>query len=123
MTGPAEAMQASRASFEEVIGWLEGSEAAALEHAELEAELDRRGRELLRQLLQGNLDLRALREPRLAQVIDAEQIAHRAVEAGHHRGLTTTFGPVGVTRHAYRHRGHANLYPGDGLLNLPIERH
>jgi hypothetical protein len=121
--GPADAMRAPRACFEEVIGWLEGGEAAALEHAELEAELDRRGRELLRQMLQGNLDLRALREPRLAEVIDAEQIAHRAVEAGHHRPLATIFGPVGVTRLAYRHRGHANLYPVDGRLNLPVERH
>lgn len=81
------------------------------------------GRELLRRLLQNNLDLRALREPRLAEVIDAEQIVHRAVEAGHQRPLATVFGTVGVSRRAYRHRGHANLYPGDGQLNLPVERH
>jgi hypothetical protein len=27
------------------------------------------------------------------------------------------------SRFAYRHRGHANLCPADGLLNLPTERH
>jgi hypothetical protein len=39
----------SRACFAELVGWLEGAEAAGLSHAELEDELDRRGRELLRQ--------------------------------------------------------------------------
>ena len=121
--GSAEAMQASRACFEQLLGWLEGGEAAVLEHAQLEAELDRRGRELLRQMLAGNLELRALREPRLAEVVDAEQIAHRAVEAGHRRPLATIFGTVEVTRRGYRHRGHTNLYPADGQLNLPVERH
>jgi hypothetical protein len=35
--------------LEELIGWLEGTEAASLTHAELEDELNLRGRELLRQ--------------------------------------------------------------------------
>lgn len=121
--GPAEVMRAPRACFEALVDWLEGGEAAGLEHGELETELDRRGRELLRQMLAGNLALRAIREPRLAQVVDAGQVAHRAVEAGHRRGLTTVFGPVEVARRAYRHRGHANLYPADAGLNLPLEQH
>ena len=58
----AEAMAGPRACFEQLIGWLEGDEAAALEHGQLEEQLDQRGRELLRQMLQGNLELRALRE-------------------------------------------------------------
>ena len=70
MTGPdvaAEPMAAPRECFEQLISWLEGDESAALEHARLEEQLDRRGRELLRQMLQGNLELRELREQRLAQ--------------------------------------------------------
>ena len=112
----------SRACFEELVGWLEGSEAACLTHAELEDALAVRGRELLRQMHQGQLDLRALREER-AEVSDAEGVRHGTVETGHVRPLATLFGPVGVGRFAYRHRGHANLYPADAALNLPEERH
>jgi len=126
MTGPdvaAEPMAAPRECFEQLISWLEGDESAALEHARLEEQLDRRGRELLRQMLQGNLELRELREQRLAQVRDADGTRHGAVEVRHARGLRSIFGTVQVTRLAYRHRGHANLYPADARLNLPSESH
>jgi hypothetical protein len=118
----AEVFDASRASFEDLLGWVEGDQAAALTHAELEEQLDARGRDLLRQLFQAQLDLRAMRE-HTVEVDDAEGVAHRAVEHGHVRPLATIFGQVRVTRLAYRHRGHANLCPSDGLLNLPAERH
>ena len=78
------------------------------------SQLDTRGRELLRQMVQGQLELRALRERRADEVKDADDVRHGAVETGHTRPLTTIFGVVSVTRLAYRRRGHANLYPGDG---------
>ena len=112
-----------RTGFEQLLGWLTGTEAAGLSHGELEEQLDRRGRELLRQMLQGQLDLRALREQRAAEVADADGVRHGWVEPGHSRPLTSIFGTVAVTRLAYRHRGHANLYPADAALNLPVERH
>ena len=120
MSAEGDPFGGSRACFAELVGWLEGAEAAGLSHAELEDELDRRGRELLRQMLQGQLDLR---ERRAAQVKDADGVRHGAVETGHTRPLETIFGPVSVTRLAYRRRGHANLYPADGQLNLPHEHH
>ncbi|MGI9053317.1 MAG: ISKra4 family transposase [Ilumatobacteraceae bacterium] len=113
----------SRASFDELVGWLEATEASVLSHGELEEELDRRGRELLRTMFQGQLDLRALRETRAEGVNDADGTGHGAVERGHVRPLSSIFGTVSVTRLAYRHRGHANLYLTDGQLNLPQERH
>jgi hypothetical protein len=113
----------SRECFGEVLGWLEGPDAAALGHAELEDQLDSRGRELLRRMLQDHLSLRTLTEPRLEEVRDAEALRHGAVEAGHHRPLATVFGEVEVTRLAYRRRGQSNLYPADAALNLPDERH
>ena len=65
------------------MGWLEGSQAAALSHAELEDELDRRGRELLRQMVQGQLDLRAMRERRAEEVTDADGVLNdRSVQDG-----------------------------------------
>ncbi|MGH8303154.1 MAG: ISKra4 family transposase, partial [Steroidobacteraceae bacterium] len=101
----------------------EGPEAAALAHAELEDQLDARGRELLRKMLQDHLSLRALSEVRAQDVTDADGVVHGAVEAGHRRPLTTIFGKVDVERLAYRHRAHPNLHPADALLNLPTERH
>ena len=119
---PVDPFAGSRACFEQLVGWLDGSEAGCLTYAELEDQLEVRGRELLRQMLQGQLELRALREQR-AEVSDAEGVRHGAVETGHVRPLATVFGAVDVARLAYRHRGHANLYPADAVLNLPDERH
>lgn len=126
MNAPAErpaTFVASRESFEEAIVWLKGPQATGLTHAELEDQLDRRGRELLRLMLQDHLSLRAATESRLEAVVDAEAVTHGAVESGHRRPLATIFGDVDVERLAYRHRGHPNLYPADGMLNLPAERY
>jgi hypothetical protein len=123
VSGPVEVFCGTRACFEEVVHWLEGADATALTHAELEEELDCRGRELLRRMLQDHLSLRATTERRLDDVADADAVAHRAVEAGHRRPLATIFGQVSVERLAYRHRGHPNLYPADAVLNVPQERH
>jgi hypothetical protein len=105
------------------VGFLTGSGAAGLTHEQLEARLAGDGRELCRQLLQDHLDLRAARETRLAQVVDAAGRTRPAVEAGHTRALATVFGTVEVARLAYRAKGQANLHPADDALNLPAERH
>lgn len=101
----------------------DSAEAAGCTHEELEARLDRAGRELICQLLQDHLDLRATRERRAGEVVDGDGVAHRAVEAGHRRSLETIFGPVTVTRLAYRAKQAENLYLQDAALNLPAERH
>jgi hypothetical protein len=119
----ADSFSASREYFEEALAWLGGADASALSHAELEEDLDRRGRELLRQMFQDKLTQRAATEVRLESVADHEGVNHGAVEASHRRRLVTIFGEVTVERRAYRHRGHPNLYPADGGLNLPVERH
>lgn len=126
MSGPDEragAFDASRECFEDALGWLAGPDATALTHAELEDQLDCRGRELLRRMCQDHLTVRAATETRLEVVCDAEAVTHGAVETGHRRPLATIFGEVEVERLAYRHRGHPNLYPADAVLNLPAERH
>jgi hypothetical protein len=117
-----EAFGGSRACCEEMLGWLEGSQSGGMSHAELEEQLDRKGRELLCRMYQEHLDLRTLREGRV-EVTSADGVVHGSVEAGHNRPLTTIFGTVSVERLAYRHRGGANLHPADGVLNLPEERH
>jgi len=118
----ASAFGGSRARFEDIAGWLEGTDAGSLSHGELEDDLDRRGRELLCCLLQDHLDLRATREERV-EVTTVHGVTHGSVEAGHTRPLATVFGVVNVERLAYRHRGAANMHPADAALNLPTERH
>ena len=126
-TDPADpadtAFGVSRARFEQVCSFLGDQEASGLTHGELERRLTVDLRELVRQLYQDHLDLRAAREPRLAEVINVDGSGHRSVETGHVRPLQTVFGAVDVTRHAYRRRGERNLYPADASLNLPHELH
>src|SRR5215218_1760872 len=119
----AGSFRGSRDRFESVVSWLDGEEAADLTHAELEARLQVDGRELLRQLLQDHQDLRAERETRPAAVIGAGGVARGSAEAGRERKLATVLGDVQVRRVAYRARGHADLHPADGALNLPDEQY
>ena len=93
-----------------------------LRHAELEEQLQARGRELLRRLHQDHLDLLAAREQRRDDVAGADGIARTRAERGHGRPLATVFGQVTVTRIAYRAPGAGNVHPLDAALNLPEEK-
>ena len=114
-TRPSEAAQpaaftGSRDRFETVLVWLEGEQAAALSHGELEERLQVDVRELFRQLLQEHLDLRAQTETRIADVMDEARVPRPSAETGHARALATVFGGVDVRRIAYRRRGQGNLH-------------
>ena len=122
-SGPGTVFDACRAQLEALVGFLQGGLAASMSHFELEQRVGLDGREVLRLALQGHLDLRACSEERIGEVSDAQGVARRSVEAGHSRVLATVFGEVTVRRLAYRRRGHPNLHPTDGALNLPAERH
>ena len=78
-----DAFGASRARFDEVCSFMGGEGAMGLTHGELEARLSVDVRELVRQLLQDHLDLRAAREERLCEVVDDKGVSRGAVEAGH----------------------------------------
>jgi hypothetical protein len=121
--GTGRAFAAARESFAETVSWLASSSAEQTTHAALEDELDARGRELTRRLYQDHLELRAAREERRPAVAGADGVARSRAEAGHTRGLTTVFGPVTVSRIAYRAPGAGNLSPADAALNLPVEKH
>jgi hypothetical protein len=118
-------------TFNCLIGQLTDPATASLTHDRLEDVIEEQGRELLRQLLQAHLDLRALRERqtvantrrRQATVVGADGVRRRRVETGHHRLLATIFGTVTVTRCAWRAPGARNIYPADAALSLPTGRH
>lgn len=122
MERSSDAFVRSRQLFEGVAGFLEGRGAGGLTHAQLEDELAGRGRELLRQLMQDHLALRAAREARVV-VRAADGAPRSTVETARPRQLATVFGEVTHTRMAYRTRGLATLHPADAQLNLPPERH
>ncbi len=113
----------SQALFARLLGWAAGEEALGLEHSGLEARLAEDARELARQVLQDQLDLRARVEQRADGVIGSDGTPRRSVERGHERDLHTVLGEVQVTRLAYRAAGCENLYPADAQLNLPASRH
>jgi hypothetical protein len=123
--GPAcreEAFAGAREQFAVTEEWLAG-EAAGLQHAELEEQLAVRGRELMRRLFQGHLDLLAAREERRGDVAGVDGVVRTRAERGRTRPLVTRFGQVTVSRIAYRSPGRPNVHPVDAALNLPQEKH
>ncbi len=97
----------SHERFTTVLAFLDGAEAAAASHAELEEHLQVASRELFRLLYQDHLDLRAQREAPV-MVVGADATTRSRVETGHTRALSTVFGKVTVTRIAYRAPGSPN---------------
>jgi hypothetical protein len=117
-----EAFAGAREQFADTEEWLAG-EAAGLQHAELEEQLEVRGRELMRRLFQGHLDLLAAREERRDDVAGEDGIVRARAERGRTRPLVTRFGQVTVSRIAYRSPGRPNVHVLDAALNLPEEKH
>ena len=120
--GPDGAFAQSRECYAELEQWL-ASDAAGLQHGELEEQLDVRGRELLRRLYQDRLDLTAAREVRRHDVSGEDGIPRTRAEKDRTRPLVTKFGQVTVSRIAYRVPGRPNVHPLDAELNLPEEKH
>ncbi|MFC9331777.1 ISKra4 family transposase [Kitasatospora sp. NPDC057015] len=123
MAATEAAFAASRDLFERVAADLAGPDAAALTHSALEDLLAARMCEVTRQLLQDHLDLRAVREERAGQVVDAAGVERTRIERGRARILATVFGKVTATRIAYRARGAVDLHPADAALNMPAVMH
>jgi hypothetical protein len=114
----AAALDAPAEQFAGLAAWT-AEEAGYLDHADREKAIGDEGRELQRLLLQAAFDLDAAREERAAGVTSAAGIGHGSVEKGHGRGLASVFGPVRVTRMAYRNRREPNVYPADARQVLP----
>jgi hypothetical protein len=106
----AAALAAPAEQFAGLAAWAAG-EAGYLDHGEREKVIGDEGRELQRLLLQATFDIDAAREERAAGVTSAAGIGHGIAEKGHGRGVASVFGPIRVTRMAYRNRREPNLYP------------
>lgn len=129
LSGP-DAYAASRGAFERLVSTLASDPARDMVHDELAELLEQQGRELLRKLMQDHLDLRARKEETAARISTGQPTVRgpeghpRTWRETHHpRLLTSVFGPVRVTRIAYRGRGVSNVHPADADLSLPAGRH
>lgn len=94
-------------------------EGRCMDHSDMELELEERGRELMREMMQAWLKLLA---PAQAQgaVVDGEG-EERTRKRMQTRHLETIFGEVEVERLGYGAEGKASLHPLDAHLNLPEE--
>lgn len=110
-----------RRCFEYIVDFLDFGEGCSMDHSELERELEKRGRELMRTLLQEHLDSRS---PGLCEqpVCGADGIERPRVRL-HERKLETIFGTVKASRVGYGQEGVGSLHPLDAELNLPLERY
>jgi hypothetical protein len=109
----------ARESFGGIEAFLGSKEACSLKESDLERELEKRGRELMRQLLEAHIEVRGPGEAAApVKGTDGEvRVQHRL----HERGLETVFGEVRIERVGYVAKGTESLHPMDADLNLPEE--
>src|SRR5438128_701044 len=109
----------ARESFGEIEAFLGSKEACSLRESDLERELEKRGRELMRQLLQAHIEVRGPGEA--AAPVKGPDGEERVQQRLHERGLETVFGEVRIERAGYVAKGMESLHPMDADLNLPKE--
>jgi len=118
---PREPYLEAREKFEGVVRYLQSQEACEMRHSDLERVLDKKGRDLLRALLQDHLDVRAPGES--AHPVRGSDGIERSRMQVHERNLETVFGTVTAQRAGYGREGTASLHPLDAQLNLPPDRY
>jgi hypothetical protein len=115
----ADSFSQARDEFDRLERRLQSGETLRMSHSDLESFIEREGRELLRQLLQAHLDLRA------GAKVAGPVVGADGVERTHHREgerkLETLLGGVTVNREGFGARGKPTLFPLDADLNLPDE--
>jgi hypothetical protein len=116
---PCEAFWPAQSKFEELVKNLQSERCRGMTHDELEEEVTREGRELLRRMLQGHLDWRGpgpVSEP----VVGADGVERtQRRELG--RKLNSVFGTVVVSRFGYGAARTTSLFPLEAELNMPKE--
>ncbi len=111
----------SRQEFEEIVRSLDSDKARSMTHSDLERELEKKSRELMRKLLQEHLESRGPGE--CAQAVRGSDGVERSRVRPHERKLETIFGTVSVERAGYGQEGSRSLHPLDAELNLPDKKY
>lgn len=116
-----DAFAEARECFGGIETFLVSKEACSLSESDLERELEKRGRELMRQMLEAHLQVRGPGEA--AAPVKGSDGVERDEQRLHERGLETVFGEVRIERAGYGASGVESLHPMDADLNLPQERY
>jgi hypothetical protein len=116
-----QAYSQARENFEQIVGYLDSKEASGMTHSELERELEKKGRELMRKLLQEHLNNRG--PGQCDPPVEGADGVVRSRMRLQQRELETVFGTVSVERAGYGQQGVESLHPLDAELNLPDERY
>lgn len=116
-----QAYDQARENFEHIVGYLDSEEASFMTHSELERELEKRGRELMRIMLQEHLDNRS--PGNCEKPVSGSDGIDRCRLRLQERKLETVFGTVSVERAGYGKEGAESFHPLDAELNLPHERY
>ena len=91
------------------------------EHGDIESFINKKGHEIMRQLLQGWLDLKADKEECKDCVTSVSGAQLNHVRVATSRALESLFGKVKVTRIGYSQIKKTSLFPVDAELNLAID--
>jgi len=116
-----QAYDRARENFEHIVEHLDSKETCRMTHSELERELEKKGRELMRILLQEHLESRS--PGQCDQSVQGTDGVDRSRVRLQERELETVFGTVSVARAGYGQQGADSLHPLDAELNLPAERY
>ena len=111
----------SRQEFEDIVRSLDSEELRSMTHSDLERELENKGRELMRKLLQEHLEARGPGE--CVQPVRGSDGVDRSRVRAQERKLETIFGTVSVERAGYGQEGSRSLHPLDAELNLPDKKY
>ena len=111
----------SREEFEDIVRSLDSKEVRSMTHSELERELEKRSRELMRKLLQEHLEARGPGE--CAQPVRGSDGVERSRARPQERKFETIFGTISVDRAGYGQEGSRSLHPLDAELNLPDKKY
>ena len=118
----AKPFEGARDAFENLVADVSSESALSLSHSELEGMLHERGIELMRQVLQGHIDLRGPGQA-LAPVETADGVVLTHERWARGRQWESIFGTVSLQRVGYGAKEEPMAYPLDADLNLPTERY
>lgn len=118
-----ETFQTANNQFQALLGHLSSNLTQHLEHGEVENIIKKDGTEILRSILQGHLDLRALNEQQQETVIGTDGVIRSHHRMNCSRKLMSLFGEVEVHRIGYAARGKSSVYLMDEELNLSQDKY
>lgn len=111
-----------REAFSELERWLYSQSSSCKGLQEVEVEEERRGREVLRMMMQTHISCRGDGYMGAVLMVPADP-SNESITYSHKRlrirRLITIFGEVSVTRMEYSAPGHESIYPLDATLALP----